>query len=488
MGIFNSIFNRDQAKELGFQSVDTFSTNDNSQGLNSHLELQTNRYVSFGDMNLYPNYLNDLYNSSGLHSAIIDFKKNLTIGEGFTVKGESELSAMQKVEVRQFLDFFDGNQRFDDVIKEITMDYMVHGTIYFKVHWNSDKTRALKLERLEPSKVRVGVFKSDPSKVETYFVNFNWKQAGQYPTKEYPPFNPMEKDGNRIEVFRYQVPNSAMNFYTLPSYASGTNWINLDGEVSTYHKSNIENAINPSMTVKFYKKPANNEEKRKIVNGIKKQFQGASNTGKAMIFFSDDKDTAPDVEPIKVSNIDKQFNVTADAIQRNICYAHKVNPLILGLKTPGSLGNSTEMETAFEIFQQGVIQPAQRDIEGVINRFLRMNGLPISIKFNDVELFSTEYSEATRVSVMTENELREDIGLKTQTVEETGEDSKTKDAQASLKGSVGGVSGIITLLQGVTTGEIASESAISVLIELYGFTEEVAQATVFGKVEQNINQ
>jgi DNA-binding Lrp family transcriptional regulator len=65
---------------------------------------------------------------------------------------------------------------------------------------------------------------------------------------------------------------------------------------------------------------------------------------------------------------------------------------------------------------------------------------------------------------------------------QAGADNKTKDAQASLKGSVGGVSGIITLLQNVKEGLIAESSAIAVLIELYGFTPEIARSTVTGDV------
>jgi DNA-binding MarR family transcriptional regulator len=84
---------------------------------------------------------------------------------------------------------------------------------------------------------------------------------------------------------------------------------------------------------------------------------------------------------------------------------------------------------------------------------------------------------------MTEDEIREKVGLQVvEKEEDTAVDSKTKDAQAALKGSVGGVSGIITLLQNVKQGLITENSAIAVLVELYGFTEEIAKTTVTGDV------
>ena len=48
------------------------------------------------------------------------------------------------------------------------------------------------------------------------------------------------------------------------------------------------------------------------------------------------------------------------------------------------------------------------------------------------------------------------------------------DAQASLKGSVGGVQGILALQLSVTQGVTSYDSGISTLVEIYGFTEEIA--------------
>lgn len=371
-------------KEEGYQEAAFFNRNDNSAGLNSYLERYNSaKWVYFGDNNQYPNYLNNLYNSSGLHSAIIDFQRNLMIGAGFEFVGSELLKPMKKIELEQFINFIDGQRSLDEMLQEVVTDYLIHGTIYFKVFWNSSKSKVLKIKRVEPSQVRVGVNKKDKSEIDRYYLNLDWSQPGVFPTHELPAFNPTEKDGNRTEIYRFVVPNNALLYNTLPAYASATNWINLDGEVSTYHKSNIENSINPSMTIKFYKRPANEEEKRMILRNIKKSYAGSENTGRAMVFFSDDKDSAPDVEPVSVSNIDKQFNVTAESIQRNICYAHKINPMIMGLKTPGSLGNSTELETSFEIYKKGVIEPAQKDIQKVINSFLRLNKIPVAFTLND---------------------------------------------------------------------------------------------------------
>ncbi len=126
----------------------------------------------------------------------------------------------------------------------------------------------------------------------------------------------------------------------------------------------------------------------------------------------------------------------------------------------------------------------------MFNELAALQGLSNRLFIQDTEPISVQFSESTVTSVMTEAEIREKVGLQVvQTEEDSTVDSKTKDAQAALKGSVGGVSGIITLLQNVKEGLIAEASAISVLTELYGFTPETARATVTGEViPENVAQ
>jgi len=357
---------------------------DNSSGLNAHNERVGGPYVYFGEANRFPNYLNDLVNSSGLHSAIVDYKKNLIQGGGIEVTTAPDMTAAGLLQVKQFTQRPNANETLEELVEKITLDYIVHGTVYLKVYWNSDHTKPIRIERCEPSRIRVGYNSADPEHIKSYYYCLDWDHYGQYLIKEYPAYD--LASSNPVEIYRWMIPNSAMIYNTLPSYAAATNWIQLDGEVSTYHKANIENSINPSMTIKFYKKPANDEEKRKIVNGIKKQFSGSYNTGKAMIFFSDDKETAPDIDPVQVSNIDKQFSVTADSIQRNICYAHAINPSLMGLKTPGSLGNSTEIAESYGIFKETVIKPAQRDIQQIVNKFIKLNGWSAKVELKCPEI------------------------------------------------------------------------------------------------------
>ena len=141
------------------------------------------------------------------------------------------------------------------------------------------------------------------------------------------------------------------------------------------------------------------------------------------------------------------------------------------------------MRDSYELFQNTYVNGRQRFLEEIFNGLLGVQGFDGRIYIQDTEPIGMEFSESTRVSVMDRSEIREALGLPAEEqAQGANTDSKTLDAQAALKGSVGGVSGIITLLQNVNTGVVAAESAIAVLVELYGFKPEIARATVTGEV------
>jgi hypothetical protein len=52
------------------------------------------------------------------------------------------------------------------------------------------------------------------------------------------------------------------------------------------------------------------------------------------------------------------------------------------------------------------------------------------------------------------------------------------EAKAKLRGTVGGVTGIININKAVTTGDMTKGAAVSILIEIYGFSEEVANELI----------
>jgi hypothetical protein len=385
---FNAFMNPSVPKPMeSYQSFDMlFGTSKYNKSLPR--ELINSRYVWFGDDNLYPNRLNDLYESSPLHSAIIDFKKLMVCGQGYTLD-DSGLNGFEKVALANIKNEISDEESLKSFIENITQDLLIHATIYVKLCWNADKTKLISAERIEPSKMRLGYNKQNPDKIDKYYYSFDWRDTGRFPIREYLPKS--KNTNNKIEILRVIKRSNSLLFYTAPSYVAATNWLELDARIPLFHKSNIENSTNPSKAIFFYQKPANDEAKREIMNQFQKSYTGEETTGKSMLFFVDGKENKPDIETIEPNQLDKQFKETAGEASRNICYAHRINPLILGLKQEGgSMGNPKELLNAYEIFKVDVINPIKNDIEEVVNQIIGYYGVKAKFTLNDVELFSEE--------------------------------------------------------------------------------------------------
>ena len=317
---------------------------------------QARGYVPFGEDNLYPQYLNQMYYTSPLHSAIVNYKVNAVCGGGYELLVDG-LTAMDKV------DSYAAEKRIgiSRNMKPVLLDLIVHGRVYFIIHVKNGK--AIKFKRLGAEKVRI-------SKCKTmYLVNDNWL----YLTKidKYEPYHPECKDG----VYIYACENQSLgqDIYSLPSYTSALNWVFLDGEMSYLHKSNIQNSVFPSFAMMFPKKPQGREEMELIKETVNK-LKGAENAGKAVAFFANNQEQLPKIEAIPTNNNDQLFIQTDGRIDEKICQAHEIDPLIMGIRVSGKLGSGMELQQSYQTFEKNVIIPLREELEYIFNDLLEISG------------------------------------------------------------------------------------------------------------------
>jgi predicted transcriptional regulator len=225
------------------------------------------------------------------------------------------------------------------------------------------------------------------------------------------------------------------------------------------------------------------EEQNSIEKMVKSKFTGTENANSILLNFSDSRERSADIQQLNSNDFDKRFDLLNKTIQQELYAGHQISdPALFGIKEEGIFSSRNQLVDSFELFQNTYVNARQQFIERTFNDLAALQGLEGRLTISDTAPISVQFSESTIISVMTEDEIREAVGLAAIVKEEGVEsvDSKTKDAQASLKGSVGGVSGIITLLQGVKEGMVDANSAIAILVELYGFEPAKAAATING--------
>ena len=331
-------------------------------------ESRTSEWVDYGEDNLYPEYLKDMYNTSPTHNAIVKTKAQMVVGEGYTID-ETFLDEKQKIDALKIL---------QDIKREkynLSLDYQIFGAMAFEVIWSLDRTKIVEINRLDVSKLRSGKF--EEGGIEEYYYKRDWRDRREEAVCIYA-LNPSEEDRRQI----YYVPGQMVSneYYGEPSYLGAMDWVTLESQVGLYYRSLIENGFNPSVVVKFYRKPASQEERDDVVNGLKRSFGGVKRAGKAVVMFSDGKELSPDITPIEVSNVDKQFTVISDQITQKILTGERATtPELFSIMVPGQLGNG-DFDTKVKCFNKFVIQPDQKVFEDAVNHILKLNGYDIKYK------------------------------------------------------------------------------------------------------------
>lgn len=376
---------------------------------------QTNGYIRFGDDNLYPQLINQLYYTSPLHSSIIDFKTNAIIGGGYELKMDADIKATEKVDVYAI----EKRLNLKKNLNHITKDVLLHNRKYFILRFNS-LGDLVGVKSIGAEKVR------RDKDGENYFICEDWwSQIEIRPIKRY------SKDcTDREQLFVYENLQVGQDIYPLPSYTSAFNWAFLDGEMSYLQKSNILNSIFPSFAMMFPKKPQGEEEKKAIKDTIERA-KGAQNAGKAVAFFANNKDQLPTIESIPTNNLDNVFQVTTESIDSKICQAHTIDPILMGIRVSGKLGSGSDIKQAYVIFEKNTIIPMRQTIEDIINEIFKIAGAKAEIVINNYQIVNEAIVEIDDkianisniinsvnpalankiIDSMTTDELRELIGL-----------------------------------------------------------------------------
>lgn len=325
-------------------------------------------WVLFGPNHSFPLDILEYLNGSSIHNAIIESKSALISGNGFLFAETREASNQFLVDNWKLVPFW---RKLDKVFYQVSRDQQIFGYSCFEVIYSMDRTRIADINWLDASRIAQGK-KDEYGQIKSYYYSENWSNTRQYPPREIEAWNPNGEGIRQLIFISYDDNN--MDYYALPNYYSALRWVKADMLMAEYNLAAINNGFSPSIVFKFYKKPTP-EERRMNAESIKSQHGGAKNAGKAIIFYSDGKDLAPDVSTLDATNIDQRLIQVSEQIIQNIITAHRAHPQLLGIQTPGKLGYSSELLQSWEIFDKMVIRPERKLILDAFKEILIYNGV-----------------------------------------------------------------------------------------------------------------
>ena len=332
---------------------------------------QTTGYIPFGQDNLFPELLNQIFYSSPLHGSIVGYKVNAAVGGGFNIVAD-RLTPQDKLELYTL----ERKLNIKKVVPAVTQQLILHNRVYFKLCFD-DKMKLTKIVNLSPEKLRINLDR------KRYYICDDW--SARIGVQEIKRYTPTSRDYEQL--FVYEVECIGQDFYPLPQYTSALNFAFLSGELSYFAKSNIQNSVFPSFAMMFPKRPQSEEEKNMIRNTIDR-LKGAANAGKAVAFFANSQDQLPKIESLPTNGNDSLFQEASQLNTEQICFSHTIDPILMGIRTTGSLGNGSDIKQAYVIFEKNVVMPLREMVSDIFNELLFIAKIDADFTINNYQIIN----------------------------------------------------------------------------------------------------
>jgi DNA-binding MarR family transcriptional regulator len=363
-------------------------------------------WILFGDegeyKNRYPEYLLNLYRRSAKNHAIINSKKDYVVGQGWAVNAEG-LDTMGLARLQQFIEEPNQYESLNDILEKVALDYELYNGFALEIVYNQLNDKIAAVYHADFARYRSN---DDGS---CYYYSEDWSKHNPV-VEEIDAFNWKEPSGKQLLYVKGYSPDC--KYYPLPTYLGSTGYIELDVEIANFHLNAVKNNFVGGTIVSFYNGEPTLEEQEEIERQIKDKFTGTDNANSIVLNFADSRDRGVEIQQLNGNDFDKRFDILNKTVQREIYAGHSVtDPALFGIKEDGIFTSRNQLVDSFELFQNTYVNGRQQFIERVFNDLAAVQGLSNRLFIQDTEPISIQFSENTVVSVMTQEEIREKIGL-----------------------------------------------------------------------------
>ena len=385
-------------------------------------EIRGRDWISFGDANgefsnLYPQFIIDLYYSSSITAAIVNSTSEMIAGENLIISNEDDRDLEARIKLQNFMDRANGNESLHEVIKKIAFDFKLQGAFCLNIVWSKDRTQIAEIYHVDVSKIRCA--KPDEfGKTKGYYISADWSNTRQNKPYYVSAFNANDRtSANQIMYTGLYSPN--MNSYYIPDSVSCNNWALCDGRISEYHLNAISSGFSSSFMINFSNGIPTQEERFQIEQSLTEKFTGQKNAGKFILTFSDDKTRTPEINALSPADLDKQYLALQELLVQNILSGHRVtSPMLMGIKSDTGLGsNVDELNASANFYLNTVVKPFQDHIIKALRKIFKVNQMDMPVNFVQLKPITLEFTSEDLKAVMTESEIREELGLEPLDVE-----------------------------------------------------------------------
>jgi len=234
--------------------------------------------------------------------------------------------------------------------------------------------------------------------------------------------------------------------------------------------SNIQNGYSVSGILKYLGSATGTKELEEMKRKVN-QTKGAVNTGRVITVpipqNADNNIPTNLFEPTQMQNIDRLYDLQSQKAESGIQQLYSIPNSLIGKDTEGNFATQ-KMEEAFD-FYNSVTEQLRQELEIELTTLFTNSIFANQIKL-PIEIEPLQFNTYTKK----EADKDENEALRAQ-------------SQAQLKGTVGGVQGVLAIQSSVSSGTTQYEAGVEILIDIYGYSDEQARK-ILGKPIQNFSK
>ena len=372
-------------------------------------EVRGKDFIEYGEDNNYFQYLIDRYNGSPTNNAIINGVSEMIYGKGLDATNSNK----KPNEYAQMMSLFK-----KDCVRKLCYDLKLMGQCAVQVIYSKDRSKIVQLEHMPIETLRAEKC-DEKGEVNAYFYFSDWSKYKK--GNELKRIAAYGKSKEPLEILYIKPYRAGFKYYSPVDYQGGTQYAELEEEISNFHLNNILNGLAPSMLINFNNGTPDPEQREMIERRIYEKFSGSSNAGKFILAFNDNPDTAASIAPVQLSDAHQQYEFLSNESSKKIMVSHRiVSPMLFGIKDDTGLGNNAdELKTASILFDNLVIKSFQGLLIDAFDKILAYNDISLHLyfktlqplEFTDLENVQDEETreEETGVKLSKEDDFRDNI-------------------------------------------------------------------------------
>lgn len=333
-------------------------------------EVKTSRgpYYLTNQKNDYYKKLLELYDNSSIHKAILNNLRDKIVG--------SNIEATRKIK---------------QMIKSITLDMVIFGGFSVEIIWNLDHTKINQMNYIDFTKVLSGYVDEKTDQVELYYYSNNWSDMKNNEIEVFKTYSPdPESDNRQIYYFKDHTPG--FDVYPKPYYNASIRWVYTDVELCRYYSNLVKNNFVSNVIISMRNGFDDPDKQEAFEKDIIQNFTGSENAGSIPVIYGD----GTDVDPIKIVQFntdpdDQKYQWLSQHTMDQLIIGHRVpNPMLVGMRIPGSLGGTQELTESENIYNKNMVYPFRENIYTFLEDVTPFYILPIGTNITDISMVSQQ--------------------------------------------------------------------------------------------------